>query len=53
MSTILRQLAAWICVFALAGCSMFGSSVPKLRIGDVRVVAAADANRNSPPSNCA
>lgn len=27
---------------------MFGPSVPKLRIGDVRLLAAADANRNSP-----
>ena len=27
---------------------MFGPSVPKLRMGDVRLVAAPDANRNSP-----
>jgi len=27
---------------------MFGTSVPKLKMGDVRLVAAPDANRNSP-----
>jgi type VI secretion system protein len=32
---------------ALAGCGMFGGP-PRLRLGDVRVIAAPDANRNSP-----
>jgi hypothetical protein len=35
-------------MLGLAGCSMFGGGVPKVKLGDVRVLAAADANRNSP-----
>ena len=31
----------------LGGCSLFGGP-PKLKLGDVRVLAAPDANRNSP-----
>jgi len=34
-------------VMALSGCGMF-SGPPKLKLGDVRVLAAPDANRNSP-----
>jgi hypothetical protein len=35
------------CAAALAGCGLF-SAPPKLKLGDVRVRAAPDANRNSP-----
>lgn len=45
-----RLCAAGACavMLGLAGCSMLGGGVPKVKLGDVRVLAAADANRNSP-----
>lgn len=32
---------------ALAGCSVLSPGAPKLKLGDIRVLAAPDANRNS------
>lgn len=43
----IRFAMACLCA-GLAACGMFGTSVPKLRMGDVRIVAAGDANHNSP-----
>ncbi|MES2317749.1 MAG: hypothetical protein V4631_09670 [Pseudomonadota bacterium] len=45
MTGIAAMCAAML---ALGGCGMFGTSAPKLHMGDVRLVAAPDANRNSP-----
>lgn len=39
--------SALVCAAALSGCGMFGGP-PKLALGDVRIQAAPDANRNSP-----
>lgn len=45
----LARVLAGACLCALASaCGMFGASIPALRIGDVRVAAAPDANQNSP-----
>lgn len=35
-------------MLVLAGCGMLGGGAPKVRLGDVRVTASPDANRNSP-----
>lgn len=48
VSRMAASLAGCALLLAVGGCSMFGPSVPKLKIGDVRLMAAADANRNSP-----
>lgn len=42
------KLCGCVCLPVLGACSMFGPSVPKLSMGDVRLMAAPDANRNSP-----
>ncbi|MFL6657029.1 MAG: hypothetical protein ACJ8GW_03060 [Massilia sp.] len=43
-----RVAALLAAAAVVSGCSMFGPSVPTLRMGDVRVLATADANQNSP-----
>jgi len=48
---MLRSLAFALAVSlppAIGGCAFFGGGAPAVKVGEVRVQASADANRNSP-----
>lgn len=45
---VLPSVTCLAALLVLSGCGLFGAKAPTLRMGDVRLVAAPDANRNSP-----